>query len=388
MKLLIVSLLFCVNAFAQDQNLIERVYEGQSENKNAVAAKKEIQDIATEKVSEALIKELIGDAKYLRQKPLITQKIIRNSARYVPFSRTGEMQPAGEGFKMSVTLKVSMDILQKMLLENGLLYESDSTPAVLPMVRWMDRVSMKSFSWWQDGEDSSKAFLSKKNRQLEAALKAAFFKNQFYVFQPDQKKYSQFLAGVRTERPTPEDYQALSVGLGVQMVVNGEVSIVKSTERSDAYSVLLKLQAQQTQNGRLIAEVSRQADMEGGTMEASVDKKIQELLDSSAQDLATQVFDAWTKGTVGSSLYRLTLKGRLPLNLQETLKEGVRNRLREVKSIRERMISQDEIVYELDAQKGPEELSKKMADLPLGNFKMVLDSYSENGLVYKLVRSN
>lgn len=387
MKLMILmfGLLAGFLALAQKQNLVERIYEGSSANKNPTQAKREIQDEATEKGSEALIKEIIGEAKFSRNKAVIQSKILRNSARFIPFSRPGDLKPEGEGFKMTVALKYNLDDLQALLLENGLFYESDGTPTVIPFVQWSDKIRNQNWSWWKDGDDVQKVFLHKQNNFLENSLRTAFLKSQFYSLKPSALKYSQILTpAFQTERLSTEDLQILSKKMGVQILVDGEVSFSKSQERSEAAVITLKLSATQIQNGRAIAEVSRQVETDMGPLEAVLDRKLKDLLEQASQDLASQVFDAWSRGTIGSSLYKLSLKGRLPLSLQEAFKETFRSKLHEVKNIRERMVSSEGLVFELDSLSGPREIAKKLPEFEVPPLKVVLDFSNDNEIGYRI----
>ena len=117
-KWILFLLFFPLLAGAQRAALVERIQEVQSRQKNPVLARQEMVNQATDRVSETLIKEIIGEAKFNRNKVLIQSKIIRNAARYIPFSKPSELQPLEpEGFKMTVTLRANVDELQALLLE-------------------------------------------------------------------------------------------------------------------------------------------------------------------------------------------------------------------------------------------------------------------------------
>ncbi len=377
-------------AFAQ-KTLIERTYEAQSKDKNPVTARSEMVNQATEKVVEELIKEIIGDAKYSRNKSLINSKILKNSARYVPFSKPGELValPNEEGFKMSVALRVSVDDLQSLLLENGLFYESDSTPIVLPTIRLLDRVNSKAYAWWADVDSSQKAFLLKEGRALEESLKTAFLKHNFYSLKPQGLRFTDFLpTGAHAESLRREEWQMISQKMGAQIQIDGELVFSKSQERSDAFTINLKMTALQVMNSRVIAEVSRQFETDGGPFETVVDRRLKEAFESTSQDLASQVLEAWARGSLGASLYKLTVHGRLPLLRQEALKEALKNKVREVKNVRERLISADGLVFEVDSALGPKDLAAKAGEIELGaGLKIVLESVSDQEAVYKVAKS-
>jgi hypothetical protein len=375
-----------------EKNLVERVYEAQSRDKNPVSAKTEMINQATERVSEDLIKEIIGESKYSRNKSLIQSKILKNSARYVPFSKPGELVPLTpeDGYKMTVALRVSVDDLQSLLLENGLFYESDTTPVVLPTIRLLDRVNSKTYAWWADAENGAgKAFLLKEGRSLEDALKSAFMKHNFYVLKPQVMHFTEFLPpGARAESLRKEEWQTLAQKMGAQIQIDGDLTFNKSQERSEAVTIVLKMTALQVMNSRVIAEVSRQFETEAGAFEAVVDRKLKEALESTSQDLAAQVFEAWQRGSLGASLYRLAVKGRLPLLRQEALKDALKDKVREVKNVRERLISSDGVVYEVDSALGPKDLAAKAAEIELGGgLKIVLESVTDQEAIYRVAKS-
>jgi hypothetical protein len=380
-------LLIFLNLALAQTNLVERVVDTQSKDGNPVSARSEMMTQATEKVSEQVIKEIIGEAKFSRNKALIQTKIIKNAARYIPFSKPGEMksiQP--QGFTMKTVLKVSIDSLQSLLLENGLFYETDSTPVVLPAVRWIDKVNSKNYAWWVDGNNPQKAFLMKEAKGLEASLKAAFIKNNFYLLKPQDMRFFNFVPeSLRTESPKNEDWQWLAQRLNSQVWVDGEVVLSRSEERSEAFKINLKWTAIQVLNGRVIAEVARSFETDNGNFELVVNRKFKENVDQMVQDLSSQVLEAWQKGALGASLYRLTIRGSLPLLQQEAFKEILKNKVREVKNVRERLISGEGIVFEVDSTLNPRELGQRLPKIELtNNLAAILESADDTESIYRL----
>lgn len=379
--------LFFQPAFAQKINLVERVIEMTSTEKNQVTARQTMVNQATEKVSQDLIKEMIGEAKYNRNKSVITAKIVNKSARYIPFSKPGEMKETPSGFSMSVVMKVNPDDLQSLLLENGLLYESDGTPAVLPMVKFTDKVNSKSYSWWAEGESPNKTFLVKEGKYFEEKLKDAFSKVNFYALKPLTRHYFDMLpSSYQSESLRPEDVQRLSQVFSSPILLEGHIQFLKSPTRSEAQMIEIKLTASQSSNGRVIAEVSRQFETDMGAFEVVIDRKMKEVLEGTTQDLANQVLEAWQRGALGSSLYKLTIRGRISLKEQEAFKTALKNKVREVKNIRERLITSDGLTYEVDASIGPQELGKKAPTIEMQGYKLVLESATESGANYKVAK--
>jgi hypothetical protein len=387
MKIIFSILLFILNTslgFAESSKFVERTFDVVSGETNP--SRQAMVNEATERVSEELIKEIIGESKYLRNKPLIQTKIIKNSARYLPFSKAGDLKKLPDGKQaLTVTLRVSTEDLQSLLLENGLFYEQDGTPIVIPFVKFTDKVNLKSYAWWNADENMQKGFLVRASKGFETALKASLGKNSFYVIRAQTLKYSRLVPNnLKNENLRFEDQQSMAGLWNAQITIDGDVQISKSPERSEAYLVSLKLTALQNINGRVIAEVVRTQETDSGPFEFVVDRKWKEILEPASVDLAAQILEAWQKGAIGASLYKLSIRGKVPVPVQEALKETFKNRLKEVKDIKERLISGDTIVYEIDSSMGPQDIAKKLQQFDSMGTKFVLDSVSDKEISYRI----
>jgi hypothetical protein len=384
-NIIFLSILYSVAVFAQS-NLIERVVEGTTPEKNPVAAKRILIDTASEEVTRQLTMEMIGEAKYNRNRPLIQNKIMKNSARFLPFLKNGEMQvqPNG-GFKMSTVVKVSVNDLQTLLLENGLLYEMDGTPVVLPFIKVIDKVNGRGFHWWSEAEKAEEVFVVKIAKLLEDSLKSELQKDFFYLLKPVTHRWRESIpANLQSENLRPEDQQWLAEKWGAQMLISGDLTLARHKDRSEVFTLVARFTATQVSNGRVVAEVVREYDTESGVFEAQVDRKLKTVLASVSGDLSNQILDAWQKGNIGASRYKISVQGRLPIQHQEVIKELFRNKVREIKSIRERSISVSEIVFEVDSGVSPAEIGKKAQVLEYPNGKLVLQSTSETEAIYRI----
>jgi hypothetical protein len=383
----LLSLFWGFMNLAQAQTgLVERVVEGTTPEKNPVLAKKNLIDAASEDATRTLTMEMIGEAKYNRNRTLIQNKIMKNSARFIPFLKSGQLQPQADGgFKMSTVVKVSLNDLQAMLLENGLLYEMDGTPVVLPFVKIIDKVNGRNFIWWAEAEKADEVFVVKIAKQLEDALKSELQKDFFYLLRPVMHHWRESIPGnLQADNIRPEDQQWLAEKWGAQMLVSGDLTLSRHKDRADSFSIFGRLTATQVPNGRVVAEVVREYETEPGVFEAQVDRKIKSVLTTISADLSNQILDAWQKGAIGASLYKISVRGRLPIQHQETVKELFRNKVREIKSIRERSISVNEIIFEVDSGVSPAEIGKKAQVLEYPNGKLVLQSTSETEAIYRI----
>ncbi len=362
---------------------VERLYGGESKNNNASAAKKEIIDDAVEKTSELMIREIIGESKFQSQKSVVFNKVIKASARYIPFLKPGELTKEGDIYKMSVSLRVSLPDLQALLLENGLLYENEGAPQVLPFIQFVDRVHLQTYRWWSVAEQQS--VLPKLNSKLEQNLRKAFWPSYFYVFPAGRMQMNFMLPDAyKTENLRAEDLQFLGDFIGAQVLLTGEVKIEKSSETSESYKLFIRLQGLQTSNGRSIAEVARQFDTESGAFDSVVEKKFSEVILSVSQDLSAQILEAWQKGTFGASLVKVTIRGNIPISKQPQLKQELQNRLREIKMAKERVITSDQIVYEVDSSINASEMANKLKGTEFLGKKIHIETAFGSELVLSL----
>jgi hypothetical protein len=381
--MLCLMLILSLSAFAQQAELLDRVYSGSSKETNPQLVKKEIQDQAFQKVSEDVIKELIGEDRFAKNKTLINNKIIKNSGRYIPFVKPSEVTQEGDESKMSVTLKVSLKDLKQLLQNNSLLTANDTLPIVLPMIAWQDRVQGRTYRWWQSFGKESQGFLTAEAKVFEESLRESFQKNNFFLVRPVESNLgAQVPVDFQTEKVGGEDSQFFAKLFNSPVLIDGQVVLSKA-DKGDGYRVEVKMTAIQVSNGRAIADVSRRFDTPAGSFEAVIDKKIKEISDAAANDLSVQVLDAWQRGSIGSNILRITIQGRSNLMDVETLKETVRSQITQVKNIRERLVASDSISFEVDATVSPEELATKLEGLQLTNKKLGKVSANNEEVVMK-----
>lgn len=388
MKTVVFAILlsFSSVAFSQVNELIDRQFSGSSKSTNPQVAKKEIQDQAALKISEEIIKELIGEERFNKNKSLINTKIIRNSSRYIPYSKATPLnQEKPEESTMSVSMKVSLKDLRQFLQETGLLNDNDSIPVVLPMVSWVDRVGGNSYRWWVSSDRNQSVFLNKEARVLEESLRNSFEKNNFYMMRPIANSLGrQVPYDFQVEKISPEDSSFFAQYFNAPVIVDGQILLKKG--ENNTYQIEVRLTALQVSNGRTIADVSRRFETSPGSFEMVVDRKIRETMDTTVNDLALQVRDASQRGSLGTSVLRLTILGRNTLPVIESVKEKIRSEVTQVKNIRERLVGSDSVSFELDSSATSADLSAKLQGLNINGRRLSKVSMSNDEIVLKWVQ--
>ncbi len=381
---LFLTLSFGVTASAQQTELLERTFSGVSKEATAQAAKSDIQNQASQKISEEVIRELIGEERFAKNKNLIQNKVIKNSARYIPFSKPSNLTQEGDEFKMAVAMKVSLRDLKQMLQENSLLNENDTVPVVLPVISLVDRVQGRSYRWWLPLDKNPQGFLFKEGRAVEEALRNSFQIKNFYVIKPLESGLgSSVPSSFQNEKITGEDAQFFAHYFNAPVIIDGQVLMSKE-EKGSNYSIEIRLTATQVSNSRPIADVSRRFTTDAGPFETSVDKKMREVLESTTNDLASQVFEAWQRGSLGTSVIRITIKGNQGLPVMEGLKEKIRSQVTQVKNIRERVVSSESTSYDVDTSVSATELVQKIEALDFNGKKLSKVSEDRDEVVLKL----
>lgn len=365
MKLLMTACFVVFALAARAEDILEKSLSGSSKAANPVDARREIQDQVSQQVTEDLARELLGDERFQKNKTLIMNKIVKSSGRFIPFLKPGTLTSAPDGgFTMSVTLKANVSALRQVLQENGLLNENTTTPVILPLVTFIDKANAQSDRWWLTGERGSKTFLRTLGRQFEASLREAFRKGGFFVLRPQTNSLTPSVPkGLRAESPGPEDQGLLGDWFGAPLVIGGTVTVQK---QNGGARIDVKLDVLQTANNRPIADVSRIYATEAGTFETVTERKWREVSEGLATDLASQVVEAWQKGSIGSSQLRLVLEPRPGLQEIEALKEKLKSSSAGIRSLHERLVSSNTLVLEVDSPVGASDLAARLKGFEFG----------------------
>lgn len=385
LHLAVLGLMLISASLGQAQgDLIDRSYTGSSKQENPQAARKEIQEKGAQVVSEELIQELIGEARYTKNKSAIQKKIINNSARYIPFLKPSSLNKENDEFKMSIAMKISLRDLRQLLQEMALLNENEAIPVVLPIISWVDRVEGRSYRWWQPLDKSTPPFLMKQSRVLEDSLRNAFQKNDFFILKPVETGLAAAIPRqFQNDRITGEDAQFFAQYFNAPILLDGQMTLHK--ERGNRYRIEMRMSAMQVSNGRTIADVARRFETEPGSFEGVVDRKLREVLEGAANDLAVQIKEVWQRGSLGTSMVRVTIEGRHTLPVIESLKEKFRS-ITQIKNVRERIVTAESITFEVDTSIPARELLPHLQKIEIGGQKLAKASAKDEELVLNWAR--
>lgn len=362
--------------------VLDRSVEVTTKQKNAHLARRELNEKAVTKAIEDLVIEMIGEEKAKKNRGLIESKILRMATRLIPFSKQGQLEPTPDGFKMTVVLKVNQDGLEKALVQNNLFFESDVQPLFLPIVAWHDQTDANRWSWWQPGPS---ALLARLNATFEDLARATFLKKSFFVQRPQILSAREGLAAPTSATLNLSEIQALAAARQTPFAITGEVQISDNPNRRGAFLVEMRFAVLQVARNRTLAQAARRLETEVGPKAVVVANRLKDALEQMTQDLAGQTLEAWQRGSTMSNPYRVTLLGAIPINVQEAFREGFKTKLREVKAIRERLITNQAVSFEIDALAGPKEMAPKAREIEVSGGKLVLKDVSDAELQYTFI---
>lgn len=356
----LMSILLSISAFSQE--LIERSYSGVSKNPEMAEARREIQEQITQQITEDLAKQFLGETDFIKNRNTVMNKIAKNSGRFIPFQKPGKLQTLPDGFAMTVEVRLNPNAFRQLLQQNGLLNENHSAPVLLPLIQVVDRVQLRSDRWWAQDEGKEVSALRSYSRNLESSLRSAFSKAGFFVIRPVALSMSESMPqALRNEKHSVDDLRILSNWFGSALAIDGILQINRPREGTSAAARIdLRLQVVQMKDGRPIADVSRSFDTDPGVLEVAVDRKLREIAESVSNDLASQVAEAWQKGSVGSSQIRLTFTPRLSLPEIEKLKQALTTSNLGLRSVRERLVTSSGVTFEVETPTSLPELARRL----------------------------
>ena len=366
--------------FAQ-ADTVDFYFDGASTEKSATSARKDILSQAIEAASFKYISEIVGEQRLERNTPLIRDVIISQSGKYIPVIKSSQVARAEAGYTMIVEMKVAVDQLKTILTKEGLLYKTKGIPSTLLFVDFDDKVHSKSEIWWsEDSRAAGGGFLAPLYLEFKKQLES----KGFYVYNPfrtdlvDLVPQNYRRSGLRTD-----DLLLIGEYLQADLIFRGRATLSRVNSGGRLFRIDIKLVGIQTNNGRVIGEITRRFETNVGPFERVVREKLSEVGPDLVEDLSVQILDSWQKGRFGADLLKLAFRGRLEYPQVEALKTGL-NQLREIRSVRERFIGPEEVVFEVDVAENQSRIVEKLQSVQLPQMRLTMDKQSAGEVVYRI----
>ena len=370
---------------AHAQEVIDVVRHEKIESDDASSAQTNLMNQAIEEASIESIKTMIGEEKVEHSREIIKNKIIKNSGRYVSSSSGQNFTHQANLYLMDVQLRISLKALRALLLENGLLYQLDGPPKVLPLIQMVDRVNAQSYGWWYNSGAKEHGHLIENLDIFQKNLKDEFLKIGFFELSPVAGHFVQSIPETyRTENLQKVDTLFISEYFKSSIVTRGQIMFRAKPGTDSVYVIDVKLEALQSANGRLMAEVVRTYETQPGVFQKVVTQKFREVSPHIAEDLSAQLADAWRKGTFGASVVKLIVEGAISPKDLEEFKRAIVLQVRDIKSLRERLIEHHRTTFEVDSSAVPQQLAQSIRAAKFTRLKVQVEQVSSEGVTLKV----
>ena len=367
--------------------VVEKNYEGTSDLQSISQIRKKLIDEAINKISEEILTGILGEARYKKNRKVISEKIIKQSGRYIPVLKTSELTPGVGGQKMTVTMHVNTKIMETLLQEQGLLFENEGNPILIPFLSFEDHIHGEDYRWWKQKNSTS---LQIPFEFLEDQLQKQLFTQGFFVQRPSTSKMNLLMPlAFQQDLLTPEQIYKLAEKWGYPLVLIGNLSLIQNTQNDS----LLELQVavHQVSTGRVMAQLYRQQKVSKNINLDSLalkndTKKHLGFIVQAFKDLGQQMLEAWQRGVLTSTLVRLEIQGGLPLNKYDLFKESLKQSSRTIRQVRERMIATDSVMFELEINGAVGDLTSTLNQIKVGDQIYKLKGMdSKNTLIYQSI---
>ncbi len=367
--------------------LIEKIYVAQIQGESPSQSKKKMTDEAIAKTAESLIADLVGAEQIQKNKTAYQDKIIKNSGRFIPLIKTNEISKDQNGnYNLTITLNANLKVLESMLKENGLFYVNESMPQILPLMGYLDLSQGQSFKWWKENsKDPELRLYENQYLMMEKLFIQSFSEQGFKVQRPENYGLSiipQDLA--QKDQLTNEDLVRFSLLFKSPVIVEGEIRKILISQnsnsnsiRGNSYQLEINLNARQAVSGRVLAELVRKSNWENVIGDVWSHKKVQQWVNGIMKDLSSQVKEAWQRGTLATTTIKLVVKGGVSPMFSQKFKETILNQSKFVRQIRERLISFEETIYEIDISGSYVDVANPLQTISisgLGLFKLTSSS--------------
>lgn len=383
-----VVLLFASHFVLAQGVLLERSYTITSEKESLIEAKKEIQEKAIQNAVEDITREMIGEERLTKNKISFQNKVVSKAAKFIPFTKTTEPVVKDAKTTQTVLLKVSLQDLKNILKQNRLLEEIDQKLNVLPLVQFENSILSKKYRWWSKQDEG----LKKLSLVFENHFQKNLLKSGMFLQRPTFFEYQNSMPPVLLqERWNVEDLVYLARWYQSPFILEGSFVVKNSEKKSNQIVLVVKLNLIQAQTGRVLLDLQRQYDSpsfkETNKLEAWVESKISEEADSIALDFSQQLDEILQKGILNSQKIRLQfVMGPMPSRI-ETIKDKLKVYSSIIKSIREREITSQFVVYEVDFTGSVQDLQNKIISTDFGfatTSKLSLVRANEKEMVFDI----
>jgi hypothetical protein len=376
---IIISSFLTLSSVKADNTIVQVAMDGISTSDVPVKARTDSLQDALNKGCLQVIGNLIGQVKLEKNLSVISSKILSQTGKFVQFYKASEPVTKGNQTVTSVTMKISVSSLRDLLAQQGLLYQSEGPATILPIIKIVEKKDNgRQYTWWSEEVTPKTQFLRDEEKSVIHLFDGAFRPKNFYVIDPVTAHYVQWLpADYRTENLSQEQLLWFGEFFRGQIVVTGDVTIEPGTGEKTV-KLSTRIVGYHTSNGRIVGEVARSFEVPYRDWDQGVHDVLHKAFSEITKDLSSQVSDESTRGTLGATVLRVTLRGNYNYQDLENFKKQVITKMGDVKAIRERLQERGLTSFELDYGGDVNALVKSLQANSFEGFKIAVQNSDNN----------
>lgn len=330
-------------------------------------AKQEAFRKAVEETSMKLITETVGTDAVEKQAARIKQ-VLSRSDKYILFIKGSNPEPVPEGSRIKVEMKISLDNLEALLRENGMLQGSSRSPKLIPIIDWQDDASTIKYAWWVEPPSSRAAKLwSKFLTSLQTRLKG---RNVRLV---DGMALERVPPALRKRNLNRTEQAALAKIFDASLIQFGEVQFSK-TEDGDRAQVQTEL-----------VEASGQHTLGSGQVTVGPAKDgPEQLVGRISEAMNEQLKAAQGSGRMNLASLKLVVQGLLSYQNLELVRKELLTQVVDIRALKERMFAPGEFVFDAETNKSAADLVNAIRKAHFSQFKVDAQEGAAGSLMVKI----
>lgn len=381
----VIFLFISSSSFAVD-DIVQLNIEGQSANQVPAQARSEALKDALDKGTLSVMANLIGAQRIEKNKNVVQERILTETAKYIQYYKAQEPVTAGEKTTMQVTLKVSVSALRELLDQEGLLVQNDDVYTVLPLIKVYERkIAGRQYSWWKDDFVTAPQILKDQVKSFAVQFQQTQVKN-FKIIDPlKDKVYQQVSDRFKKDNIESSEAIILAQELKMPLLILGE-SFVAPGDSTNKYKAQLKLTLYHVDSSRILAEVTKAYELTSNkpNPDLVIQQALRQVYADGSRAVVSELQQQLKKGLFGSQTVQLVLNADLNYLDLESVKKEFLLRIPELRTIKERRMEKGAFTLEADLIGSMNNLAKKIETSSFENLEITIDSVNSSVIQLKV----
>ena len=372
MKLSFLLFFIGLSSFA-DSNIEYREAEiiTGTENKNEAIRQ------AVDQVSREFVKSLIGKKKYQKNKKRIESKIIKDKNHYILITRTKPPVAQEDGkFMTKVTLGFSKKNLKAVLLDHNLYYSSNQVLCLLPVLYFETQEEKKlKYAWWKDPLKNHNFFPQDVASSFYKHLSSSLVRSGFYVIDPVfSRVYDGVPFSVLPSGKKVSQFIQLADFLHCNLIMSGKVILKQISLNPKSYLSQVSFKVFNTQTKSVLFELKKRIPS------VHLDERFEAELEPMFKSLNYQLSSYKQSGSLELNRLFLSVQGPLKCYERERLRKMLIRKIPSVKDLKERVITSQKLIYEVDSSENISSLLKHLKSIKTSQFSIQVTDYNKKQL--------